>query len=594
MSDLIPIENAIIRRIPVAERASIISLSDILTAAPMLIHPGNWWIALLNRMSKSGTVGNVLEKAGKATIKEQGPLKTILFGPKAGAAMTPQETNAAGKVKTVIDSIAGKGGLSVQDVGLGKPGYAKKKVGSHQSPLLSEAKKYSTPEEFVKSIRFRGEPTDYGKPFGTYITQTKTGLPRVLSGSGGVPTSRDFITARGFGNEVRAYLPKTDAKILSNPNEILKIAKVSSPHNFFFKPNKVPPVDGTAFYERAKTAGYDAVDLAEVEKLYRAKPEGIIFLKGNEVETRIINRDAFTEVKNPPKTAKELTDIWKQAHSEKVKTLVSTPPYKPNSQLTTKLLKKLEGKTTISKQFISDLTNAPDLKQTEKDVIRQVLQSEGDKVNVAEFGKKVEMELLPLKVLKERTIGGNKKPRYEGISLPNELRGEVKDYTEHIYESPIKTSAGSTHFSGDTNNYFGHTRVEDMAPEWKVGNTTYESKSAAKVFGDNPIEQPKVRRIIEVQSDLYQKGNLERQASVPYKIKAGIEVNYNDINKRIKAIQENKSLTQVQRQSEVSKLKRIQEDLVAKANAPEELARVNELKKLEQYNNPTAHFRMVR
>ena len=37
--------------------------------------------------------------------------------------------------------------------------------------------------------------------------------------------------------------------------------------------------------------------------------------------------------------------------------------------------------------------------------------------------------------------------RYENIALPNELRGNVKNYERAIYESPIKTSAGETHFS---------------------------------------------------------------------------------------------------------------------------------------------------
>ena len=82
--------------------------------------------------------------------------------------------------------------------------------------------------------------------------------------------------------------------------------------------------------------------------------------------------------------------------------------------------------------------------------------------------------------------------RYENISLPDDTRGNVANYTEHIYESPIKTSAGGIHFADTgSKNYFGHTRIEDMA--------------------DN-----KTRRVIEVQSDLYQKGNLEQE--LPHKI----------------------------------------------------------------------------
>lgn len=44
------------------------------------------------------------------------------------------------------------------------------------------------------------------------------------------------------------------------------------------------------------------------------------------------------------------------------------------------------------------MTNSGDVKQVEKDIIRSLLDSEGDKVNVADFKKKVQAELLPLKI----------------------------------------------------------------------------------------------------------------------------------------------------------------------------------------------------
>lgn len=231
---------------------------------------------------------------------------------------------------------------------------------------------------------------------------------------------------------------------------------------------------------------------------------------------------------------------------------VSKLPQKKNN-LTTKLLKDIDGKEFVSKQYILDATNRPELKQVEKELIRDLLETEGDKINVPLFTQKVEAELLPLKVVssgkKIKEVGfdssalnrANNAPKYESISLPSELRGDVKDYAEHIYESPITTSAGITHFEGRTKNYFGHTRVEDMAPEYKVGNTTFKSKSEAKVFGDNPIEQPRTRRVIEVQSDLYQKGRLNDN----------LEIDANNLPSK-------------------------------------------EREKLLQYNNPTAHFRMVR
>lgn len=198
--------------------------------------------------------------------------------------------------------------------------------------------------------------------------------------------------------------------------------------------------------------------------------------------------------------------------------------YKETGNLTTKILKDLEGKTTVSKQYILDATNRGELKQVERDLIRNVLETEkGDTINVADFAKKVKSELLPLKA--QSSLGGE--PRYESVTLPDEIRGNVRDYSENVYESPIKTSAGKVHFGDEmSDNYFGHTRIEDMA--------------------DN-----KTRRVIEVQSDLYQKGNLEREIG---NAKGAVEVGkYPDAQKVL-----------------------------------------NEKQKLQQYNDPTAHFRMVR
>lgn len=217
-------------------------------------------------------------------------------------------------------------------------------------------------------------------------------------------------------------------------------------------------------------------------------------------------------------------------------------PFSGFKDLTTTTLDKLKGRVTASKQFISDLTNAPDLKQNERDIVRTVLKDypDGQPVPVKEFAEKVHTELLPLKVNSSdiytpdggsshnpdaMVTEGNFTPKYENVALPPELRGKIANYKENIYESPIATSAGDVHFNYQTKNYFGHTRVEDLP------------------------ENTGTRRVIEVQSDLYQKGRLESESS--------------SANREIS-----------------------DEANLSKRNA--------EIKKLEQYSNPTAHFRMVR
>lgn len=59
----------------------------------------------------------------------------------------------------------------------------------------------------------------------------------------------------------------------------------------------------------------------------------------------------------------------------------STPQtFKGFTDLSTKLLEKLKGRTTVSRQFIEDLSNSPDLKQPERDLIRRVLGEESGKL----------------------------------------------------------------------------------------------------------------------------------------------------------------------------------------------------------------------
>lgn len=193
-------------------------------------------------------------------------------------------------------------------------------------------------------------------------------------------------------------------------------------------------------------------------------------------------------------------------------------PFKGFTDITTKTLEDLKGRTTVSKQYILDATNRPDLKQAERDLIRRVLQDEGDTINVADFAKKVKSELLPLK----RGGGGNK---YENVTLPNNLRGPVANYSDHIYSSPIKTSAGDVHFAPDfgdaeygaasgAKNYFAHTRIEDLPSNIAKDNDAF--KGTSEYDPDFNTKYPgNTRRVIEIQSDLFQKGRLDNE--LPYK-----------------------------------------------------------------------------
>lgn len=180
---------------------------------------------------------------------------------------------------------------------------------------------------------------------------------------------------------------------------------------------------------------------------------------------------------------------------------VDFPSFEGFPDLSTSIVESLQGRTRVSKQFIEDLTNQGSVRQFERDMIRSTLKEFGDEVPVKDFAVSVRQQLLPLElrqssslpIAKERSgfypeeslIERDFLPLYEHTALPDELRGKVHNYTENIYQSPIGTSAGDIHFSSVENpNYFAHTRIEDMA-------------------------DGKTRRVIEVQSDLFQKGRME-------------------------------------------------------------------------------------
>lgn len=205
--------------------------------------------------------------------------------------------------------------------------------------------------------------------------------------------------------------------------------------------------------------------------------------------------------------------------------------------LTTKILNSLSGRSTVSKKFIEDLTNQSDIKNVEREIIRKLVESEPDTVSVPEFANKVKAELLPLErkntsfEFEEQDGNFGKIRIYESISLPKEFKGDVFDYYENLYQSPIQTKAGRSHFNlEDNTSYFGHTRVEDMADNF-------------------------TRRIIEVQSDLYQKDNLEKLAGLT--------------------------------DTEKTKI-----DLGVATN--QERQKLSDFMRLQQYNNPTTHFRLIR
>ncbi len=295
--------------------------------------------------------------------------------------------------------------------------------------------------------------------------------------------------------------------------------------------------------------------LSEVEKIKRANPEDRVAIVTHHRGDRIL---AAWETKGMPTDHNvDMEEFFKEGIEPSAYRDVNVKPPKKfpkgsigyNEGLTLKTFRFLEGKKNISKQYIEDLTNRGDIRQAERDLIRtQLGLIKGNTVDASQFMDAVKRELLPLK--RNVQPGG----MYEDTSLIYELRGKVKDYRENIYESPIKTSAGNIHFGSrdvKQKNYFGHTRTEDMA-------------------------DGKTRRVIEVQSDLYQRGNLKKE--LPQKGRTLQELKNTYPN-------EFGGMTPSQYEKEFGKDSNI---------GKEKLRKIEGVQKLQQYDNPTAHFRMVR
>lgn len=89
MSKLIPVQNAVLRRIPVAERNNPLSLTDFLGLLASASNPVALGPTLLNFLSKSGAVGNALsKKAGLVGTKTATPVAGIM-----ASLLTPAKTS---------------------------------------------------------------------------------------------------------------------------------------------------------------------------------------------------------------------------------------------------------------------------------------------------------------------------------------------------------------------------------------------------------------------------------------------------------------------------------------------------------------------
>lgn len=328
--------------------------------------------------------------------------------------------------------------------------------------------------------------------------------------------------------------------------------------------------------------------LKKVEPVVQYGKDVASFAGIGETPEGLRRREIFTK-NNPKPTDQQTMDMALNFSPMGVTKVAKTAPaFKGFDDITTKVLNMLKGKAETSKQEIQNFTNQPQLKQAERDLIRRKLEGQGDKVNVSKFAQSVKDELLPLERTPDEPMAFKQQygsqNKYESIVLPDNLRGPIANYSEHIYNSPVKTSAGNVHFGQDEANYFAHTRVEDLP-------------TSSGLYGQFGPKEP-TRRIIELQSDLFQKGGLDKEIPsyvnpVDY-LPTSIRDELQQVSKRMLDIEH--AQNNAQYLDEFSALRKRRDAILKQAEPVQAKAiadKTSEISKLKPYEN-TWHERVIR
>lgn len=299
LSEIIPIQNVLLKRIPVAERNSALSLTDIITAGSGMVDPKGWGLFAVNRLSKSGQFAEGLYKGAQKL--------------KSGATkLLPLEV----KLKNI------KPGLTIKNVG-------KKQLLNKTDDLIQEAKKYKSAEEFVKA---QGTPVYHG---GTEIKEV--GNMRSKWGAFYMTDNPTYAKSYGGNKSVLNKMVITKkaklADLIKPSDDLIKqIDEIISP-KATGETIKIKKPDGS-FVEVPKTKGglsnpvHSSADIIQGIKdgkaYYAEMPEVKEALKKLGYDGMITQESKFgvnygVWNKKVIKTKSQLTDIWNKANKNNKK-----------------------------------------------------------------------------------------------------------------------------------------------------------------------------------------------------------------------------------------------------------------------------------
>ena len=174
MSEIIPIKNAAIRRLPIEERNNAIGLGDIISAGVALQNPTGWGLLIANKLQKSGKFAQYLYKGseklrvGAEKLQKKAPnIKSTpqnllnrnkVLRPAGNKIIQATKTTPIAEIKTAKISLPETIKERTQPLRTDK--FAKiqenkilKKIEktTPEEKLIIEAKKYKNADDFVKS-----------------------------------------------------------------------------------------------------------------------------------------------------------------------------------------------------------------------------------------------------------------------------------------------------------------------------------------------------------------------------------------------------------------------------------------------------------
>jgi len=420
-------------------------------------------------------IGNLLEKSANKMAKE------TIFRQGFDQAQYMQDLAKrlkTGKIETIDKydlNFLKTQGINLQ---INKQQKLFKGLPNLSTKLLNEARKYKTAEEFVNSQL--GKASEITKPIenrmlGRFWVDEKTG--------------KESITSMGRDNNLRAWKQTPERSFEITPQiaedfnksfgkiygEITPGQKAYSYKSDLLiepsvskRPEMVNPPGGGGNYVPSEETLKLAIDVNRMEKglppLYNAK------------------------------TKSQLTDIWKRANVG-IKKKPIEKLFKGLPNLSTKLLEEFKGLPEKIKsgrfEEIINLAKKKGIKQVDEDIVRSSIVKNGDIIDLPKTAARVEERLVPL------TATPVKSPRWSYIG--EDFIGDGK-YGEIVYESPIKTSAGDVHFQNPRANYYG---------EGKGFASTQSFPNYFSHIRYEDMADGKMRKIIETQSDLFQKNRID-------------------------------------------------------------------------------------